>query len=90
MAKEESSNPAEDYRRCTQRFVELANIMKGENLEPGLVSQALMAASSVYATYAVAGNEGGLTQSGVDKLAALYRASLEEVQQNRKQNQDQS
>ena len=84
MAQEQSRDPAEDYRRCTQRFIELANVMKGENLEPGLVSQALMSASSVYATYAVAGNEGGLTESGIEKLSSLSRASLEEVQKNKK------
>jgi hypothetical protein len=44
-----------------------------------------MSASGVYATYAIAGNEGGLNQSGVDKLVELYKASLEEVQQTKKQ-----
>ena len=85
MAENEERDHASDYRRSTQRFIELANTMKDEGLDPGLVSQALMSSSGVYATYAIAGNEGALNPSGVDKLVELYKASLEEIQHTRKQ-----
>jgi hypothetical protein len=85
VAENEERDHASDYRLCTQRFIALANTMKDEGLELGLVSQAIMSASGVYATYAIAGNEGGLNQSGVDKLVELYKASLEEVQLTKKQ-----
>lgn len=85
MADNEERDHASDYRQCTQRFIALANTMKDEGLDLGLVSQALMSASGVYATYAVAGNDGGLNQSGVDKLVELYKASLEEIQLTKKQ-----
>lgn len=85
MAENDERDHASDYRQCTQRFIALANTMKDDGLDLGLVSQAMMSASGVYATYAIAGNEGGLNQSGVDKLVELYKASLEEIQQTKKQ-----
>ena len=80
-----AENETENLQLSTQRFIELANTMKDEGLEPGLISHALMSASGIYATYAVAGNTGGLNQSGVDKLVAVYQGSLEDIQRTKKE-----
>ena len=76
---------AENHEKCVNRFLELANSMKDEGLAPGVVSHALMSASGVYATYAIAGNVNGLNQAGVEKLAALYQHSLENIQRSKKE-----
>ena len=83
MAESETEN----LQQCTQRFIELANTIKDEGVEPGIISHALMSASGIYATYAVAGNAGGLNQSGVDKIVALYQDSLEDIQRTKKEQQ---
>jgi hypothetical protein len=49
-----------------------------------LVSGALMTASCVYATFVAAGNRGALEPSGVDKVVALYRRTLEYHQEAKK------
>lgn len=74
----------EQHRYCTNKFIELANQLKDEQIDPALVSGALMTASGVYATYVAAGNEGALEPSGVDKVVALYRRTLEHHQQTKK------
>ncbi len=79
----------ENHAKCVNKFLDVANAMKDEGIEPGPISHALMAASGVYATYAVVGNSGGLTQSGVDKLVSIYRGSLEDIQKTRKEQQRQ-
>jgi len=71
----------ERHRYCTNKFIELANELKDENIDPTLVSGALMTASVIYATYVAAGNRGALEPSGVDKVAALYRRTLEHHQE---------
>ena len=43
-----------------------------------------MTASAVYATFSVAGNEGGLNPSGVDKVVTTYRRQLEHIQELKK------
>ena len=85
MAENETQNDAEQHQLRTQRFIELANAMKDEGVEAGLVSHALMSASGIYATYAIAGNTGGLNQSGVDKGVAVYQGSLEDIQRTKKE-----
>jgi hypothetical protein len=70
--------------QCVQRFVDLANAMQREKIPQGAISTALMAASGIYATFVAAGNEGGLTESGVDKITAAYREQLEQVQSMKK------
>lgn len=70
----------EKHQYCTNKFIKLANELKDENINPALVSGALMTASSVYATYIAAGNEGALEPGGVDKVVALYRRTLEHHQ----------
>ena len=62
---------------CINKFIALANELKAENIDPNMVSGALMTASGIYATYVAAGNNGALNQSGVDKVVDLYRRTLE-------------
>jgi hypothetical protein len=72
---------------CMQRFIDLANTMKDEGVPINVVSWSLMTASGIYATYSVAGNEGGLTDSGVEKVADAFRQNLTNIQALRKQQQ---
>ena len=74
----------ERHRYCTNKFIELANQLKDEKMSPTLVSGALMTASGIYATYVAAGNRGALEPSGVDKMVALYRRTLEHHQEAKK------
>jgi hypothetical protein len=69
---------------CTNKFIELANELKDEGYNIELISAALMSASGVYATYVGAGNEGALEPSGIEKVASLYRRSLETIQERKK------
>ena len=73
-------NDVEKHSYCTNKFIELANEFKGEGIDTTLISGALMTASGVYATYVASGNEGALEPSGVDKVVALYRRTLEHHQ----------
>lgn len=83
-ATNDASKQAETHTGCVDRFIELANAMKDEGLEPGAVSHALMSASGIYATYAIAGNTNILNPAGVEKLAKIYQASLENIQRSKK------
>lgn len=74
----------EKHQYCTNQFIELANRLKDEQIDPGLISGALMTASGVYATYVAAGNDGALEASGVDKVVDLYRRTLEHHQEVKK------
>ena len=74
----------EDHDKCTNKFIDLANEMNKEGLDPQLISAALMAASGIYATFITAGNKGGLQPSGVDKVVMMYRRSLEHIQELKK------
>ena len=67
---------SEQHKIATNRFIELANELKEQGIDPTIVSGGLMTASSVYATYVAAGNEGALEESGVDKVVDLYRRTL--------------
>ncbi len=69
-----------EYNVLSGRFIALANEMKNEGKDQQMVNAALMSASGIYATYTAAGNEGGLTPSGVDKVVSVYKANLENVQ----------
>ena len=68
------------YSELSERFILLANEMTVEGNSTQMVNAALMSASGVYATYTAAGNDGGLTASGVDQVTETYRANLENVQ----------
>ena len=74
----------EQHQYCTNKFIELANQLKKEKIDPALVSGALMTASGVYATYIAAGNDGALEPGGVDKVVAVYRRTLEHHQVTKK------
>ena len=63
-----------------QRFIDLANEIKDEGEEPRVLAVALTRASCVYSTYVIAGNQGGLNESGVEKLTDVYRQQLNEIQ----------
>lgn len=75
------SEQEEQHRYATNKFIELANQLKDEKINPTLVSGAMMTASGVYATYVAAGNNGVLKDSGVDKVVAMYRKTLEQHQE---------
>jgi len=80
----------EKHQYCTNKFIELANQLKDEKIDPTLVSGALMTASAVYATFVAAGNNGALESSGVDKVVKVYRRTLEHhqvVKKSKLQNQ---
>lgn len=77
-------NDQERHQQCTQRFIDLANEMKDEEIDIRLISAALMSASGIYATYTAAGNAGALEPTGVDKVVAVYRQTLEHIQQRKK------
>ena len=70
----------QEYSVLSGRFIALANEMKNEGKDQQMVNAALMSASGIYATYTAAGNEGGLTPSGVDKVVSVYKVNLENVQ----------
>ncbi len=75
----------QEYNELATRFIALANEMKDEGKTTQMVNAALMSASGIYATYTAAGNEGGLTPTGVDKVVAVYKLNLENVQKLKKQ-----
>ena len=66
---------------CMRRFIDLANELKNGGVPVNVVSWALMSASGIYATYSVVGNDGGLNESGVDKVAGAYRKNLANIQE---------
>ncbi|MBT8041214.1 MAG: DUF3144 domain-containing protein [Xanthomonadales bacterium] len=72
------------HQECTNRFIELANQMKDDGVDPALVSGALMMASGIYATYISAGNEGALQATGIRKVVNLYQNTLERYQEFKK------
>ncbi|MEM1187231.1 MAG: DUF3144 domain-containing protein [Pseudomonadota bacterium] len=84
MAEDQTSQ----HDACMQRFIALANDMKDEGIPISVVSWSLMTACGVYATYSVAGNEGGLNPSGVDKMTDAFRQNLTKLQALRKQQQE--
>jgi hypothetical protein len=71
---------ADQHKHCTNKFIELANQLRHEEIDATLVSGALMTASAIYATFVAAGNEGTLEPTGVDKITELYKRTLEHHQ----------
>jgi hypothetical protein len=80
-----AANESKQHQKCMQQFIDLANDMKNDGVPTRVVSAALMTASGIYTTYTVAGNTGGLNASGIDKVTAAYRQSLENVQQAKRE-----
>ncbi len=79
-----SKSDAQMHSECVNRFIELANNIKDEGVGTHVISAAIMSASAVYATYVAAGNEGGLTESGMDKIVDAYRHQMVQVQAAKK------
>ena len=73
-------NDQEKHMYCTNKFIELANELKKEDIDSVMVSGSLMTASCIYATYVAAGNNGTLESTGIDKVVKLYRRTLEHHQ----------
>lgn len=71
---------ADQHKHCTNKFIELANELRHEDIDSTLVSGALMTASAIYATFVAAGNDGALEPSGVEKISELYKRTLEHHQ----------
>ena len=74
----------DEHNRVVTEFINLANQFKDEGLEPQLVSAGLMAASGVYVTFATAGNNGVLKDSGIDKAVEMYAANLKYIQEHKR------
>lgn len=62
-------------------FINLANEMKNNGASIQFVSTALMRACAVYATYVVAGNDGALKESGIEKLSEVFAQELNAIQE---------
>ena len=71
---------AKTQQEAINAFIELANEMKDNGASIQFVSSALMRACAVYSTYVIAGNEGALRQTGIEKLSELFRQELDVVQ----------
>jgi len=73
-------NDQEKHKYCTNKFIELANALKKENIDSVMVSGSLMTASCIYATYVAVGNNGALKPSGIDKVVQVFRRTLKHHQ----------
>ena len=62
-------------------FINLANELKNDGASIQFVSTALMRACAVYATYVVAGNDGALKESGIEKLSEVFAQELNVIQE---------
>lgn len=76
MAEDQS----ELLQQLTARFIDLGNDLKGEGVAIEVVSAAMMSASCFYATYAIAGDAGVLSEDGVEKVTQAYGGTLLQVQ----------
>ena len=79
-----SETQSEQHFDCMNRFIALANTLKDEGVPVAVVNWAMMTASAHYATYSVAGNSGGLNDSGIEKITDAYRQNLRQVQDVKK------
>ena len=70
----------ESQQEAINIFIKVANEMKDEGASIQFVSSALMRACAIYSTYAIAGNQGALKQTGIDKLSELFAVELDVVQ----------
>ena len=75
-----SDPQSEQHYECMNRFIELANSLKDEGVPVAVINWAMMTASAHYSTYSVAGNAGGLNDSGLEKITDAYRQNLRQVQ----------
>lgn len=86
MADQQASATPDDkaHSVAMQQFIALANQLQNQGIRKEVVSAALMSASGVYATYVAAGNQGYLTESGVNRVAKVYRSNLQGIQKVKK------
>ena len=70
----------QSQQEAINAFINLANEMKSDGASIQFVSTALMRACAVYATYVVAGNEGALKESGIEKLGEVFAQELNVIQ----------
>ena len=70
----------ESQQEAISAFIDLANDMKNNGASIQFISTALMRACAVYSTYVVAGNDGALKESGVDKLKDIFASELDFIQ----------
>lgn len=66
---------------AVKKFIALANELKGDKFPVDVVSDAMLSAAGVYATYVAAGNDGFLRRSGVEKVITVFANSLMAVQE---------
>ena len=88
MGKTDIKTDHQIHLECLNRFIDLANTIKDEGVDIKMVSYGLMSASGYYTTYALGGNDGGLTDSGVEKITATYKSELERIQELKKEQID--
>ena len=88
MSKTDIKTDHQIHLECLNRFIDLANTIKDEGVDIKMVSYGLMSASGYYTTYALGGNDGGLTDSGVEKITATYKSELERIQKLKKEQVD--
>lgn len=79
-----SDSQSDQHHECMNQFIDLANTMKNGGVPTEVVSWAMMTASAYYVTYSVAGNSGGLNESGIEKITDAYRQNLRQVQEVKK------
>ena len=72
---------ADQHKLCTNKFIEVANELRNDDIDPQLVSGSMMTAAAIYATFVAAGNDGALEPSGVEKVVTLFRRTLEHHQE---------
>ena len=63
-----------------EHFVKLANAMTEDGVPMAVVSSAFMTACATYSTFVVAGNDGALRESGVEKLRDIFATELAAIQ----------
>lgn len=81
-------NEREQHMKAINDFIHFANKMKDDGMEVKVVSSAMLSATAVYASYSVAGNEGALTDSGVEKMKEVFAEKLIQVRDARKAEAD--
>lgn len=74
----------EQHQQAIKEFIDTANNMKDRGVSVKVVSSAMMTANAVYASYSVAGNEGALTDSGIEKITKAFAEKLAQVREIRK------
>ncbi|MCB1842159.1 MAG: DUF3144 domain-containing protein [Halioglobus sp.] len=80
-----SEKESDLHRDCVNRFIALANAMKDEEIDIKVVNAGLMTAAGLYASYVIGGNNGGLTESGVEKVSTVFRDELARIQAIKKE-----